>query len=142
MKKHVLFLLFALLSLVLISCVSQDTEQASQGLEMTLSEDGTYYEVSGIGECKDSNIVIPSEYEGIPVTRIGDMAFSGCDIESIVLPDTVTIIGDGAFWNCAIASIILPDTFTIIGDHAFYLCHQLKEINIPNSVTHIGAQAF
>ena len=67
MKKHVLFLLFALLSLVLISCAGQDTdqdtEQASEGLEMKLSEDGTYYEVSGIGDCKDSHIVIPSEYK-------------------------------------------------------------------------------
>ena len=123
MKKHVLFLLFALLSLVLISCAGQDTdqdtEQASKGHEMKLSEDGTYYEVSGIGDCKDSHIVIPSEYKDIPVTRIGDMAFSVCDIESIVIPDTVTMIGDGAFLNCAIASIILPDTLTRIGDRAF-----------------------
>ena len=38
----------------------------SQNLRYTLSTDGTYYILSGIGTCADTDIVIPSEYEGKP----------------------------------------------------------------------------
>ena len=42
---------------------SQKPEKYSAGLEFTLNNDGAY-SVTGIGECKDAEIVIPSEYEG------------------------------------------------------------------------------
>ncbi len=49
----------------------------SEGLEYTLKEDGTYA-VSGIGTCTDTDIVIPSMYNGEAVTAIGRYAFNGC----------------------------------------------------------------
>ena len=49
-------------------------QEASKGLAFTLLNDGTY-EVSGIGSCTDTEIVIPSVYNDKPVTSIGDSAF-------------------------------------------------------------------
>jgi hypothetical protein len=46
------------------------TVPASEGLEYELNEDGTSYSVIGIGTCEDTDIVIPSTYEGLPVTRL------------------------------------------------------------------------
>ena len=36
----------------------------------------------------------------------------------------------------------IPDSVTHIGDEAFYYCESLQSIVIPNSVTHIGDSAF
>ena len=49
-------------------------QETSKGLAFTLLDDGTY-EVSGIGSCTDTEIVISSVYNDKPVTSIGDSAF-------------------------------------------------------------------
>lgn len=51
-------------------------------------------------------------------------------------------IGDGAFSNSSLQSIEIPDSVTQIGNNAFYLCTSLQSINIPDSVTQIGFAAF
>ena len=72
----------------------------SEGLEYRLVGDA--YEVQEIGSCTDTDIVIPSEYEGLPVTASGSYAFKDCDtLRSVTIPDSVTDIGDCAFWGCA-----------------------------------------
>ncbi len=72
-----------------------------ESLEFTLSDDGTYYSVSGIGNCTDTNIVIPETYNSLPVTAIGENAFtSNPDITGITIPDSITYIADWAFNGC------------------------------------------
>ena len=82
------------------------------------------YEVSGdtvsIIDCKTSatgDLVIPSTYEGKPVTSIGDRAFNYCrDLMSVTIPDSVTSIGWGAFESCiSLTSVTIPNSVTSIG---------------------------
>ncbi len=77
---------------------------ADNGLYLILRSDNEgneYYEVSGIGECKASRIVIPSNHNGIPIKKIGDFAFYNCTfLETISIPDTATITGLGSFSGC------------------------------------------
>ena len=80
-----------------------------------------YCVVIGIGTATDTDIIIPSEYNGIPVTEIGVTAFDG---------------------NTNITSITIPDSVTKIESYAFKGCTNLKSIFIPASVTDIGYQAF
>ncbi len=54
----------------------------------------------------------------------------------------VTSIGSSAFRNSGITSITLPNTLTHIGFQAFSGCTSLTGIVIPNSVTTIGDYAF
>ena len=76
------------------------------------------------------------------VTAIGDRAFSGWRLTSIVIPDSVTAIGKSAFWCCSLTSIVIPNSVTAIGDYAFSYCSSLTSIVIPDSVTAIGKEAF
>ena len=69
-------------------------------LEFELLSNGTY-EVVGIGTCADGAIVIPSTYQGIPVTSIGKSAFiNQKSIYSITIPKSITNIGESAFEGC------------------------------------------
>ena len=113
-------------------------------LNFTLSEDKTYYIVSGIGNCEDTYITIPSEYEGLPVKEIKPSAFKDCvDLVSVTIPNTVNTIGDNAFKSAdSIVSLTISDGVESIGAQAFYGCHALTQINIPKSVSAIGSRAF
>ncbi len=124
--------------------VCEYVKPASEGLEFTLSSDGTSYSVTGIGTCTDTDIIIPSTHEGLPVTAIGDDAFSYCTgLTSIEIPDSVTSIGDYAFsWCTGLTSIEIPDSVTSICNYAFYSCSVLASIEIPIGVTSIGNDAF
>ena len=89
-------------------------------------EDGTY---AVFARYKDmpKRIVIPSTYEGKPVTKVGE-CFSGYSSSSD---------------RCrSVEEIVIPDSVTIIGDAAFIGYRTLKSITIPASVTHIDDGAF
>ena len=75
----------------------------SEGLEYGINNDGQSYEVTGIGECEDSALVIPQTYNGLPVTSIGDWAFYGCyNLKSVTFEGSVakwSAITKGYAWN-------------------------------------------
>ena len=99
-----------------------------------------------ISDCDMSvtEVVIPSEIEGVPVTSIGNYAFNGCSsLTSIIIPDSVTSIGDSAFYRCSgLTSITIPDGVTSIGNKAFERCSGLTSIIIPDGVISIGDCTF
>ena len=55
----------------------------SEGLEFALSLDGSYYILIGLGTCTDSHIVIPREYNSLPVKEIDTYAFMPDDDDVI-----------------------------------------------------------
>lgn len=58
------------------------------------------------------------------------------------IPNSIRYIGDSAFYGSKISSIVLPDSLISIGDQAFYWSYNLQEITIPRSVATIDKGAF
>lgn len=112
-----------------------------------LNSDRTGYILTAVtGD--DSSVTVPTwhmeagDANYLPVTSIGDYAFSQAYILSVLLPDTITSIGDHAFDGCSLQEINIPDGVTSIGEGAFQNCYSLIAIDIPDTVTSIGANAF
>lgn len=112
------------------------------GLSYTLINDKSEYLV-GIGTATDRDIVIPAERGGIPVTGIGNGAFSDSAVRSVTIPKSVTEIKDYAFEDCAfLESIVIPDSVRYIGNFAFYNCNSLQKITVGKGVELINDRAF
>ena len=146
-----------------------------------MQEDGTYAislqynEKSGIEKYSDiynakknkqdslgENIVIPSSYQGVPVTAIADDAFNRYfdyfdmpQIKSITIPDSVTSIGEDAFFGSVLTSIYYTGDVAswcgisglgnlMSGSRTLYIDGNKLEgkLTIPDSVTSIGKGAF
>ncbi len=146
------------------SCGAEEIN-GTEGLAYTLSDDETYYILSGIGTATDTDIVIPATYNNLPVTAIGEGAFRYCEsVTSIVIHEDITSIGGGAFAFGSIfggsgqvgsngtvirrysrlESVLFAEDsrLTTIGEVAFSGCESLASIEIPKSVTTIGEMAF
>ena len=176
MKRILLVLLVLTLSLVFSSCIfdkSTDTTvhpiinkplpEPSQDLEFVLNKDGVSYSVKGIGNHKDSDLLIPETYNGLPVTNIENIAFKDCTlIERVTIPDSVTKVGAGVFQGCSnLIKVTLGNGITELP--TFYVnyyeyggmifigegyapffdgCVSLQVVEIPDSVISIGERAF
>ncbi len=83
-------------------CTACNFGAPSVGLSYTLSEDGTYYILIGIGTCTDAPyVIIPSEHEGKPVAIIARSAFANCyKLQVVVIPESIVYIGKYTFWHC------------------------------------------
>ncbi len=72
---------------------------------------------------KENNLTIPAYIDGLPVAAIGEAAFEGNSLLSVVLPNTVKEIGWFAFKNCVMLNeITIPATVTSVGYGAFERC--------------------
>ena len=125
-------------------CTDCKEKFGSQGLSYSLAKDGTYYILTGMGNCKDKNVVIPDMYKGLPVTTIGEEAFRGWySLLSVEIPETVTTIGSYAFAYCSqLASIEIPDSVTSMDGFIFYNCSSLVDVVIGKNVTSIKSYSF
>ena len=78
-----------------------------------------------------SDVVIPSEIEGLPVTAISVGAFYLSTITSIEVPDSVTSIGEMAFLGCtSLKSVKLSTGVAKIDKNAFGSCSALQEVQV------------
>ena len=124
------------------ACTVCGARKTSTGLKMSKNSDGTSYCVTGLGSCKDTDIVIPAYVDGLPVTAIGEDAFRGAKITSVFLPETVTNIGRSAFAESTVRTVTLSVGMNGIEEMAFYYCASLEQINLPEGLRYVRYSAF
>ncbi len=112
----------------------------SKGLSYDQQDGG--YVVSGLGICEDTDIVIPSTYNGLKVTKIADYAFDSSkndkckNITSIVIPEGVTEIGMCTFNQCEnLKTVVIPQSLTNICKYAFNKCNNLESVYYKGSLS-------
>ena len=141
-----------------------DESDASSGFNFTL-KNGTYEITSYTGS--EVNVVVPSEHNGTPVTRVANEVFwkkniqtltfgngitylgirvaSQCpNLTTLTLPATLeTMAGGGIFSNNpSLSSVIIPNGVKEIGNSAFENCPSISSIVVPNSVERMNTEAF
>ena len=106
----------------------------------TLNGDEVSYTVYK-GNHLPSNVVIPSEINKLPVTRIGKEGFHATGISSIFIPNTITVIDDDAISYCgSLSSIVFEEGSSLqsIGVCGIFNNGSLSSLTLPASLTGIA----
>ena len=148
MSKKTLIIAISIIAVLLIVVfgvvvgIANNSNKDSGELQYMIGADGNYM-VIGIGDCKDTHITIPDEYNGKPVTNIGSGAFRNCkSIVSVTIGNNITDIGDKAFDDCkSLEKVVIGDSVTSIGG-AFYGCSSLTTVILSESVNEIIKDAL
>ena len=170
-RRHLLIALtFALCFCAVFAAAEPAGGRMAKGyytFDYVVDEFGTGIIITGYQGSIDGEVTIPETLEGLPVVRIEDGAFSGCNnatkftieaeltsiganaffncdkLANIIIPSTVKTIGAGAFSGCrSLTSIEIPDGIARIEDDLFYSCINLANVDLPSTVSSIGKQAF
>jgi hypothetical protein len=113
MKKNRKIVFMAALVILVIGCENETYETRGFTDKKTI--------INYTGTKK--NIVIPEEINGGKITEIGEFAFRGAKIQTVIIPDTVVKIGRNAFQDClSLSAIQIPDSVTQFGSNIFANC--------------------
>lgn len=121
-----------------------NTYSGSVSIPETVTNNGTEYSVTKIGEYAFQGSAVTSVSMPECIISIDYNAFKGCqNLESVTLPESLTTLGSYAFYSCKLLKTIkIPSGVTAIPDKCFYRCSSLESVTIPEGVTAIGDDAF
>ena len=96
--------------------------------EISVSSDSNFAVISGVLFDKNNKRLICYPY-----------AYSD---SNYIIPEGIMIIGEEAFAGSQLSTIVLPESIVAIEDNAFSYCNSLDDLKIPFSVTNIADNAF
>lgn len=145
-----------------------NTYSGSVSIPETVTNNGTEYSVTKIGEYAFQGSAVTSVSMPECITSIGQYACNECgsletvvlptnlddfsgwcifrncrNLKNIAIPENVTEIPNGTFINCSsLTAITIPQGVSEIGSNAFYGCSSLTSIEIPEGVEYLYEQVF
>ena len=107
-----------------------------------LNEDGITLSLVSVGNCFDTEIIIPSFIEGKKVTRILKNAFLECDgITSITFGKNIKIVEDYAISYCKnLKKIVVSDSLEYFEPMYLVDC-ALTDLKVENDFVYIGSHS-
>ena len=142
MKKLSLLFCFIILIAVLLTSSCSIRKRGSDNVYFHYfwwEDDNSYHiiETNVEGKTLEDNwemidVVIPTEYNGKPVTQIGWDSFRQCQIlRSVTIPEGITGIHADTFFDCNnLESVHLPKSMKLFHGSCFASCNSLKEVTV------------
>ncbi len=133
---------------------TEETPEYTEALHIKyeLNDKGTAYTVEDLdNSCTDQEVAIPKFYKGLPVTSIGNSAFSYCrELTNVTIGNYVTTIGLNAFFECSGLQNVIWNAEncirggTYLGSYgtAFINCTNLNSVTFGENVKTIPAYTF
>jgi hypothetical protein len=128
--------------------------------DLTFTQNGQTFTVSSCNDTASGSLIIPSTYQGLPVTSIESLSHTvnnySNNLSAITIPDSVTSIGEMAFIRCQnLTDIIVSESNNSYRSVDGFLLNKSGDTlaayptgrnyladTIPDSVTIIGNSAF
>lgn len=118
----------------------------SNGEQFEFELSNNTYTITKYNEINSSDtttIVIPDEYNNLPVTAIGFNAFASSNMMEVTLGENIKEIKFRAFMDCKnLRTINFNDQLIDINFSAFTNCSSLMEVSLPSSLEVIGNSVF
>lgn len=116
----------------------------SEYLKFELISGKDAYEVTGYeADIMPAMVDIPAVYNGKPVLRIGRSAFLQCkSICSVEISEGIEEISAYAFSGSNVQTVLLPETLKELGYGVFNSCGFLSDINLPEGITYLLTDTF
>lgn len=130
---------------ITVPVFTEATEPVQEvNVEYTYERNETGITVTGYAGDLPTEAVLPNALDGVPVTKIGNNAFSfNSKLKKIWIPDGVTEIGERAFSGCTkLQNVDFPSSLIRIGASAFENCSSLGGITLPEGIQTIDPWAF
>ena len=138
---------------------------SQQELVFTAINGGGELMVTAGAGLNETNLIIPSHVDGVPVTAIAADAFAGVGtLESVTIPHSITSVGVGAFANmnsgfsitwyanlqltdrsgfgAFVREVILPQDTRYINYRAFLELPNVTHVTLPSAIGNITAGTF
>ena len=92
-----------------------------------------YWHNPPVPETTAGDLVIPAEFDGLPLDGIWAHAFSGFrNLTSVTIPEGVRYIGNWAFSDCTgLTHVSIPSSATLIGSYVFLNCTNITDVVVP-----------
>ena len=114
---------------------ASETPSDIKNFTFELLDDEASYCLTDASKELEGKVVIPSSYEGKPVTLIEDYAFEDCvNITEVIIPNSILSIDYDAFSGCSkLMRVVISSSVTSIGSNAFDRCVSLLSIEVDPS---------
>lgn len=130
-NKKIISFIIALLLISVLSLSACKKNVIQDNTEVfTFALRGEEYAITSYTGTK-SEITLPTEHNGKPVTTIAETAFAYSNISKVIVSEGIKTIGDAAFSNSyGLYYIYIPRSITTIGENIFNLCSSLNQIEV------------